>query len=68
MEQRAGYDTSIGTEDRSVVSVTKLWALVIAAVVLAGIIMMVFFMLMGSRSDRGRRINSENAATRPAEP
>lgn len=68
MEQGDRYDTSIGTENRSVVSATKLWALIIAAVVLAGIVMMVFFMMMGSQGGTGRRINSENTATRPAEP
>jgi hypothetical protein len=68
MAQQTAYDTSIGSENRSVISATKIIGLILAAVVLGGIIMIGYFMLMGSRDDSGRRINSENTATRPAEP
>jgi len=67
MADRMTYDKSIGSEDRSVVSATKLWGIVLAVVVLLGIIAIGSFLMWGSRADDGRRINSENTS-RPAEP
>jgi len=61
------YDKSIGSENRSVVAGTKMWAVVLGIVFLLGIGIIVFFFL---RSDMRRSgpISSENTATRPAEP
>jgi hypothetical protein len=64
---RHNYDTSIGTNDRSVVSATKTWAIVLALVALFGIVMLTMFVMSsGSRSSGG--FSSDNTATRPAEP
>ncbi|MCC6327974.1 MAG: hypothetical protein IT174_05620 [Acidobacteria bacterium] len=45
---RKDYDTSIGTKERSVVSATKLWGIVIAVVVLIGVLMLVMFFTSNS--------------------
>jgi hypothetical protein len=63
----AGYDKSIGTEDRSVVAATKLWAIIIGIVVLLGLGMILFFLTGSNMRDSGGP-NSENTSTRPAEP
>jgi hypothetical protein len=63
-----GYDTSIGTEDRSVRSATKLWGIILGLVALAGIIMIAVFMSWGSGSSSSGPVSSENTAKRPAEP
>ena len=63
----AGYDKSIDSEDRSVVSATKLWSVVIGIVFLLFIGMMVFFFVGSNKRDSGGAA-SENTATRPAEP
>ena len=62
-----GYDTSIGTKERSVTSATKLWGIILGLVVLAGIIMIAVFMSWDGRGSSGP-VSSENTATRPAEP
>ena len=63
----ASYDKSIGTEDRSAVAGTKVWAIIIGLVLLIGIgILITFFASTGTRDAGGP--NSENTATRPAEP
>ena len=63
------YDKSIGTENRSAVGFTKMWAIVIGIVLVLGIAMIAIF--FAGRGD-GRRNSggpaSENSATRPAEP
>ena len=64
---RTGYDTSIGTEERSVVAATKLWGTVLAIIGILGVLMIGYFLFAGTGGD-SRRINSENTATRPAEP
>ena len=61
------YDKSIGSDNRSVVAGTKLWAVVIGIVLLLGIGMIVFFFIgSGMRGSGGPA--SENTSTRPAEP
>ena len=61
------YDTSIGTEDRSVVAATKIWGIVLALVALVGITM-IFMFLAGTNRPSSGPVSSENTATRPAEP
>lgn len=67
MMANAGYDKSIGSEDRSVVAQTKLWGIVIGIVLLLGIGMLVFFLMSDNKRDSGG-VSSGNTATRPAEP
>ena len=64
---RGGYDNSIGTRDRSAVSATKLWSIILAVVLLIGIIMITMFLISPFGSSSGP-VSSENTATRPAEP
>lgn len=64
---RTAYDTSIGTNDRSVVAVTKFWGVVLAAVAIIGVLLIGYFIFAGSSRSSGG-ISSENTATRPAEP
>jgi hypothetical protein len=64
---RHGYDTSIGSNDRSVVAATTLWGIVIGAIVLLGIVMLLMFMSRSNTFSSGG-VSSENTATRPAEP
>ena len=61
------YDKSIDSVDRSVVAGTKMWGVILGIVLLLGIGMIVFFFLAGNMRSSGRP-NSENTATRPAEP
>ena len=62
------YDKRIGTEERSVVAGTKLWAMILGVVLLIGIgILVVLFMGTGSRKGV-ESPTADNAATRPAEP
>ena len=64
----ASYDKRIGTEERSAVAATKLWAIVLAAVLLFGIVMLVvFFSGTGSENGIGGPA-TDNTANRPAEP
>jgi len=49
------YDQSIGTKERSVVSATKLWGIVIALAVLIGVVMILIFF----SSDSSGRENGE---------
>jgi hypothetical protein len=61
------YDKSIGTDDRSVVAGTKLWAVIIGFVLVLGIAMIIAFSYGSGKRDAGGP-NSENTAARPAEP
>ncbi|HUR96927.1 MAG TPA: hypothetical protein VMZ26_02550 [Pyrinomonadaceae bacterium] len=61
------YDKSIGSEDRSAVAGTKMWAVILGIVFLFGVGMIVFFFVGGNMRGSGG-LNSENTATRPAEP
>jgi len=61
------YDKSIDSEDRSVVAQTKMWGVVLGIVLLLGIGMIILFFVGGNMRSSGRP-NSENTATRPAEP
>lgn len=61
------YDTSIGTNQRSAVAATKLWAIVIGLIVLFGIAMLYMFMTSSETRPSGGA-SSENTASRPAEP
>lgn len=63
-----GYDKSIGTNERSAVAATKIWAIVLALVALVGVIMISMFLLGGSETRSSGPVSSENTATRPAEP
>ena len=63
-----GYDKSIGTSDRSVVSATKLWAIVLAGVLLVGIIMIAMFLAWPFGGASSGPVSSENTAAGPAEP
>ena len=63
-----GYDTSIGSSDRSAVSATKLWAIVLALVGLVGIILISMFLLNPFGTASSGPVSSENTATRPSEP
>jgi hypothetical protein len=64
---RHNYDTSIGSNDRSVVSATKMWAVILGLIALFGVIMLMMFMSRTSNAPSGP-VSSENTATRPAEP
>ena len=68
MAERTTYDKSIGSDERSVVSATKLWSIVLGIVALLGLIAIVSFLMWGSRPNESQRITTENTATRPAEP
>ena len=62
------YDKSIGTENRSAVAGTKLWAIVLGFVLLFGIGMLVIF-FTGTNSQKGiGGAATDNTTTRPAEP
>ena len=61
------YDKSIDTDERSVVSTTKLWSMVIGLVLLVGIGMLIVFMY-GSNMRGSGGPASDNTSTRPAEP
>lgn len=63
----AGYDKSIGTDERSVVATTKLWGMILGIVLLLGIAMIIFFFVGTGTRDSGGPA-SENTSTRPAEP
>ncbi len=52
MEEKPKYDTSIGTDERSARSATKLWAIVLAFVFLIGLIL-VFVFYSASTADTG---------------
>lgn len=43
MEEKPTYDTSIGSEERSARSATKLWAIVLAFVFLIGVVLVLVF-------------------------
>jgi len=62
------YDKRIGTEERSVVAGTKLWAMILGVVFLIGVgIIVVLFMGTGSGKG-GENPAVDNGVTRPAEP
>ena len=64
-----GYDKSIGSENRSVVSATKLWGIVLGLVLLVGIgLLAMFFMGYGDGPRSRGGPSTDNTATRPAEP
>ena len=68
MENRTGYDQSIGTERRSAVGFTKTWAIVAAILGIIGIVVLaMLFFGDGSAADRGGTA-TDNTASRPAEP
>ncbi len=64
MADRTAYDTSIGTEERSVKSATKLWAIVFAAIFLIGVTMILVFYSWSGDDARpggvGGRTDTEN--------
>jgi hypothetical protein len=62
-----GYDTSIGTRERSVMAATKVWAIVLAAVAAIGLVLLGMFLTRTESRSTGP-VSSENTATRPAEP
>ncbi|HSI88315.1 MAG TPA: hypothetical protein VK918_04610 [Pyrinomonadaceae bacterium] len=62
MVQKAKYDTSIGTEERSVRSATKLWAIVFGFIFLIGITLILVF-YWSSSADSG-----PGGTGRPADP
>ena len=61
------YDKSIDSDERSVVAGTKMWGVILGIVLLFGIGMLIFFFIGGNMRGSGG-LNSENTATRPAEP
>lgn len=65
---QTGYDTSIGTKDRSAASATKLWAIILGLIGLVGVIMITMFLLNPFGSKSSGPVSSDNTATRPAEP
>lgn len=64
---RGDYDTGIGTSERSAVSATKVWAIVLGIIGLIGLVMIITFLGWGNNTSSGPA-SSENTATRPAEP
>lgn len=64
---RENYDTSIGTNERSVVSATKLWGLILGLIAVFGVILLMMFLTQTDSKSSGP-VSSENTATRPAEP
>lgn len=68
MPRKMTYDTSIGSEERSVIAFTKTWGIVVAILFLIGIGILAW-LYFGQGDTRGSGgLNSENTATRPAEP
>lgn len=65
---RDGYDTGIGTKERSVVAATKVWGIVLAVVVLLGVIMITVFLMRSGTGGSGGGAGSGNTSTRPAGP
>lgn len=63
-----GYDTSTGTNDRGAVGFTKLWAVVLGVIFLAGLIMLGLFLTQPFGGRSSGPASSENTASRPAEP
>ena len=51
MAQEPNYDTSIGTDERSARSATKLWAIVLAFVFLIGLVLILVFYNSSSATD-----------------
>lgn len=69
MPQKMTYDTSMGTQERSVISATKTWGFIIAILFLVGLfVLFVLYYGMGTGSSTSGGVSSENTATRPAEP
>lgn len=62
------YDTSIATGERSVVSATKTWGIVLAVIALLGVIMIAMLLSRTSMSPSSGPVSSDNTAARPAEP
>jgi hypothetical protein len=62
------YDKSIGSEERSAVSATKRWIIILAIVVLIGIALIATFLMNPTGGSRSGGVASENTAVRPAEP
>lgn len=60
-----GYDTSVGTKERSAVAATKIWVIVLAIVGIIGVVLIGAFLMRGTATNGG--INSANTS-RPANP
>ncbi len=68
MDDKTTYDTSIGTSERSVKSATKVWAIVLAVVFLAGLVMLYAFLSSGTDTDGSLPGAGRPAAGGAAEP
>ena len=62
MADKATYDTSIGSGERSVRSATKLWTIVFAVIFIIGLALIIAFY-----SSVGGTRNAPGGAARPAE-
>ena len=68
MPRNMTYDTSMGSRERSVISFTKSWGIVVALLLLLGIVILsMLYFGQDGRRDSGS-MSSENSASRPAEP
>lgn len=63
-----GYDTSIGTEERSAVAATKIWVIVLALVGIVGVVLIAMFLMRGTSPPSGGTSSGNTTTTRPAEP
>ena len=61
----AMYDKSIGSKDRSVVSATKLWVIILGIVLLLGIGMILFFFSSGTGTRETGAPGATNSASNP---
>ncbi|HEX6278414.1 MAG TPA: hypothetical protein VFZ49_00240 [Pyrinomonadaceae bacterium] len=67
MATKINYDTSIGSEERSVESATKFWGIVFAVILGIGVVMIAMFFMSDSGSDQrfGGTTSQERAQPGP---
>jgi hypothetical protein len=67
-EDRRSYDTSIGSEQRSVVSATKIWVIVLGFVLLIGIVLILTFFNASPTTGGNSSSGAANATSRSPGP
>ena len=67
-EDGRNYDTSIGSEKRSVISATKTWAIVLGFVLLIGIVLILTFFNSPSTNSVNSSSGAANATSRSPSP
>jgi hypothetical protein len=63
-----GYDTSIGTNERSAVSATKFWVIVLAIIGIIGIVLIGAFLMRGGETPSGGTTSGNSSTSRPDNP